>query len=95
MYTSTENLKNEVNAQLAEREESVLAKMFDAFCQEDVPDDEETARIYESLYEELESLDGKSRDAVLYLVALLCRRHEKCGFIRGMRIEAKRKEELG
>ena len=95
METSMEQMEASVMQERREREESVLAKMFDAFCPEQGPDDPETEQIYDAIYQALEDMSQEKQDWLLYQIALLCRRHEKNGFILGMRTEARRREELG
>ena len=95
MDTNMENLEARVAEERMEREQSVLGLLFDASRQEDDPEDPIMARNYEGLYETMAGLSSVQRESILQWVTLIHRNAEREGFLRGLKLGHKLKEELG
>lgn len=95
MNTNMENLEAKIAEERKNREESVLAMLFDASRREDAPEDPRMAENYEGLSRAMEELMPVQQEEILKWVALIHRDAEWEGFDRGLKLGHKLKEELG
>ena len=66
--------------------DSVLSLLYEAYSDFNRLDDDQIKVDFEELYRCINGMTLKEMDRVIYAVCMLCRHHEKAGFIEGIKI---------
>ena len=74
--------------------ESILAFFYEAYNETHNMDDAQTKADFRTLYESRNGMTVQEMDTILDPVCLLCRDHQRSGFIEGIRIGVRLREEL-
>lgn len=74
--------------------ESVLILLYEAYNEVNRMDDDQIKADFNALYQAMNSMTLKEMDRVIYPVCKLCRDHEKAGFIEGVKVGIRLKQEL-
>lgn len=75
--------------------ESVLTLLYEAYSEANRMDNDQIKADFNALYEAMNGMTLKEIDRVIYPVCTLCRGHEKAGFVEGLKVGIRLKEELG
>ena len=74
--------------------ESVLEMIYECYAQLNRMDNETIRKDFDELYQAMHGHSLREIDKVIYTVCLLCRDHEKTGFVNGIRIGIRLEDEL-
>ena len=74
--------------------ESVLEMIYECYAQLNRMDNETICKDFDELYQAMHGHSLREIDKVIYTVCLLCRDHEKSGFVNGLRIGIRLEDEL-
>ena len=74
--------------------ESVLEMIYECYAQLNQMDNETIRKDFDELYQAMHGHSLREIDKVIYTVCLLCRDHEKAGFVNGVRIGIRLEDEL-
>ena len=74
--------------------DSVLTLLYEAYSEYNRLDDAHVRADFEELYRLMNGMPLKDMDNILYPVCKLCRDHEKSGFIEGIKIGVRLRQEL-
>ena len=74
--------------------DSVLAFLYEAYNEIHNMDDAQTKTDFRILYESMNGMTLREMDTILDPVCILCRDHQRSGFIEGVRIGIRLREEL-
>ena len=74
--------------------ESVLEMIYECYAQLNHMDNETIRKDFDELYQAMHGHSLREIDKVIYTVCLLCRDHEKTGFVNGIRIGVRLEDEL-
>ena len=74
--------------------ESVLEMIYECYAQLNRMDNETIRKDFDELYQAMHGHSLREIDKVIYTVCLLCRDHEKAGFVTGVRIGIRLEDEL-
>ena len=66
--------------------ESVLTLLYEAYSDNNRMDNAQIKADFKELYRQLEGKDLREMDQILDPVCILCRDHERAGFVEGVRI---------
>ena len=73
---------------------SVLTMLYETYSQSNQMDDAQLKQDFENLYQQMNSMPLQEMDRILDPVCSLCRSHQRTGFIDGVKIGVRLKEEL-
>ena len=65
--------------------ESVLTKLYECHNENSPYDNEQIKADFNELYRQMNGLELREMDKIIYPVCKLCRDHEKAGFIEGIK----------
>ena len=68
--------------------------LYEAYSQSNLMDDTQLKQDFEALYQQMNGMSLQKMDWILDPVCSLCRSHQRTGFIEGVRIGVKLREEL-
>ena len=74
--------------------ESVLTLLYEAYADSNKMDDGTIWEDFNELYRQMNGMELREMDKVIYPVCMLCREHERSGFIEGIKIGLMLAEEL-
>lgn len=74
--------------------ESVLTMLYEAYSECNRMDDAQIKADFEELYHLMNGMPLKEMDRIVYPVCTLCRHHEKSGFIEGIKVGMRLRQEL-
>ena len=74
--------------------DSVLSLLYEAYSEYNRLDDDRIKADFNELYRQMNGMDLREMDHILDPVCSLCRDHERVGFIEGIRMGIRIKEEL-
>lgn len=74
---------------------SPLSLLYEVYNELNGMDSEQIRADFEALYQAMHGMTLKEMDAVINPVCSLCRHHECAGFIEGIKVGMRMKEELG
>ena len=74
--------------------ESVLEMIYECYAQLNCMDNETIRKDFDELYQTMHGHSLREIDKVIDTVCLLCRDHEKSGFVNGIRIGIQLEDEL-
>ena len=75
--------------------ESVLTLLYEAYSDNNRMDNAQIKADFKELYRRLEGMDLREMDQILDPVCILCRDHERAGFVDGIKIGIMLEHELG
>ena len=73
---------------------SVLTMLYEAYSQTNQMDDAQLKQDFEALYQQMNGISLQKMDQILDPVCSLCRSHQRTGFIEGLKVGVKLREEL-
>lgn len=74
--------------------DSVLTMLYEAFAETNPMDDGQLKQDFHELYEQMNGMPLRAMDKIIYPVCTLCRDHQRSGFMDGVRVGVKLKQEL-
>jgi len=74
--------------------ESLLEMLFNIYTQFNGFDNAQIRKDFDALYAAMNSKTLKEMDEVIYPVCTLCRNHEKAGFVEGIKVGIRLRQEL-
>ena len=74
--------------------DSVLTMLYEAFAEANPMDDGRLKQDFNDLYELMNGMPLREMDKIIYPVCTLCRDHQRSGFVEGVRVGVKLKQEL-
>lgn len=74
--------------------ESVLTLLYEAYSECNRLDDAQIKTDFEELYHLMNGMDLREMDKIIYPVCTLCRGHEKAGFVEGVKVGIRLRNEL-
>lgn len=75
--------------------ESILTLLYEAYSEANRMDNDQIKADFNDLYAAMNGMTLKEMDRVIYPVCTLCRGHERAGFVEGLKVGIRLKEELG
>ena len=73
---------------------SILTLLYEAYNQVNNLDDEQIRGDFDALYQAMNGMELREMDKIIYPVCKLCRDHERSGFIEGVKIGIRLRNEL-
>ena len=77
-----------------ESPQSILNMLYEAYNEINLMDDDKIKQDFHKLYELMNGMPLREMDKIIYPVCILCRDHEKAGFIEGIKIGIRLHQEL-
>lgn len=74
--------------------ESVLTMLHECYNEINPYDNEQIRADFNELYQQMNGMPLREMDGIIYTVCALCRDHEKAGFIEGVKVGIRLKQEL-
>ena len=74
--------------------ESVLTLLYEAYAESNRMDDGTIKEDFNELYQQMNGMELREMDKIIYPVCSLCRDHERVGFVEGIRIGVLLAQEL-
>ena len=74
--------------------DSVLTMLYEAFAEANPMDDGRLKQDFNDLYQVMDGMPLREMDKIIYPVCTLCRDHQRSGFVEGVRVGVKLKQEL-
>lgn len=74
--------------------ESVLTLLYEAYSEVNRIDDSQIKADFNELYRLMNGMELREMDKIIYPVCTLCRDHERSGFIEGLKIGIRLKDEI-
>ena len=74
--------------------ESVLAMLYECYNEINPYDNEQIRADFNELYQQMNGMPLREMDQIIYPVCKLCREHEKAGFLEGVKVGMRLKQEL-
>ena len=73
---------------------SVLSMLYECHNENSPYDNEQIKEDFNELYQQMNGMELREMDKIIYPVCKLCRDHEKAGFVEGVKIGIRLSEEL-
>jgi len=74
--------------------DSVLGLLYECFNENNPYDNEQIKADFEELYQQMNGMPLREMDKIIYPVCKLCRDHERSGFLEGIKIGIRLRNEL-
>ena len=74
--------------------ESVLTLLYEAYADSNKMDDGTIWEDFNELYRQMNGMELREMDKIIYPVCTLCRDHQRSGFVNGVRMGIRLREEL-
>ena len=74
--------------------DSVLTLLYEAYADSNKMDDGTIREDFNELYRQMNGMELREMDKIIYPVCTLCRDHQKSGFIEGIRVGIRLRVEL-
>ena len=74
--------------------ESVLTLLYEAYSDSNKMDDGTIKEDFNELYRQMNGMQLRDMDKIIYPVCTLCRDHQRSGFVNGIRMGIRLREEL-
>ena len=74
--------------------ESVLAMLYECHNENNPYDNDQIKADFNELYQRMNGMPLQEMDRIIYPVCTLCRDHEKAGFIEGIKVGIRLRDEL-
>lgn len=100
MEADMENYFEILKARIAQEQpnygdgESVLTLLYEAYSEVNRMDDDQIKENFNALYLAMNGMSLKDMDRIIYPVCMLCRAHERSGFVEGIKVGIRLEEEL-
>ena len=75
--------------------DSVLTMLYECYNENNPYDNEQIKADFNELYQQMNGMELREMDYIVYPVCKLCRDHEKAGFIEGIRLGILLAQEVG
>ena len=92
--TALQSKVNTLQPNYPDHAESILEVLFDAYNESSGFDNAAIKADFEDLYRLMNDKPLKEVDEIIYAVCMLCRDHEKAGFIEGIKVGINLAQEL-
>lgn len=74
--------------------ESVLTLLYEAYADSNKMDDGTITQDFNELYQQMNGMELREMDRIIYPVCTLCRDHQRSGFVEGLKVGIRLREEL-
>ena len=74
--------------------DSVLTLLYEAYAESNRMDDGTIREDFNELYRQMNGMDLREMDKIIYPVCTLCRDHQRSGFVEGIKVGIRLGEEL-
>ena len=74
--------------------ESVLTLLYEAYADSNKMDDGTIKEDFNELYRQMNGMELREMDQIIYPVCTLCRDHQRSGFVEGVKVGIRLREEL-
>lgn len=74
--------------------ESVLTLLYEAYADSNKMDDGTITQDFNELYRQMNGMELREMDKIIYPVCTLCRDHQRSGFVEGVKVGIRLKTEL-
>ena len=74
--------------------ESVLTLLYEAYAESNRMDDGTIKEDFNELYRVMNGMELREMDKIIYPVCTLCRDHQRSGFVEGVKVGMRLREEL-
>ena len=74
--------------------ESVLTMLYEAYAESNRMDDRSIKEDFNELYRQMNGMELREMDKIIYPVCTLCRDHQRSGFVEGVKVGIRLKTEL-
>jgi len=74
--------------------ESVLTLLYEAYADSNKMDNGTIKEDFNELYRQMNGMQLRDMDKIIYPVCTLCRDHQRSGFVNGIRVGIRLREEL-
>ena len=74
--------------------ESVLTLLYEAYADSNKMDDGTITQDFNELYQQMNGMELREMDRIIYPVCTLCRDHQRSGFVEGVKVGIRLREEL-
>ena len=74
--------------------ESVLTMLYECYNENNPYDNEQIKEDFNELYRQMNGMDLREMDKIIYPVCTLCRDHQRSGFVEGVKVGMRLREEL-
>ena len=73
---------------------SVLTLLYEAYADSNKMDDGTIKEDFNELYRQMNGMELREMDQIIYPVCTLCRDHQRSGFVEGIKVGIRLREEL-
>ena len=74
--------------------ESVLTMLYETYAESNRMDDGTIKEDFNELYRQMNGMELREMDKIIYPVCTLCRDHQRSGFVEGVKVGMRLREEL-
>ena len=74
--------------------DSVLTLLYEAYAESNMMDDGTIKEDFNELYRQMNGMELREMDKIIYPVCTLCRDHQRSGFVEGVKVGMRLREEL-
>ena len=74
--------------------DSVLTLLYEAYAESNKMDDGTIKEDFNELYRQMNGMELREMDKIIYPVCTLCRDHQRSGFVEGVKVGIRLKTEL-
>ena len=74
--------------------DSVLTLLYEAYAESNRLDDGTIKEDFNELYRQMNGMELREMDKIIYPVCTLCRDHQRSGFVEGVKVGMRLREEL-
>ena len=74
--------------------DSVLTLLYEAYAESNRMDDGTIKEDFNELYRQMNGMELREMDRIIYPVCTLCRDHQRVGFVEGVKVGMRLREEL-
>ena len=74
--------------------DSVLTLLYEAYAESNKMDDGSLKEDFNELYRQMNGMDLREMDKIIYPVCTLCRDHQRSGFVEGVKVGVTLADEL-
>ena len=74
--------------------DSVLTLLYEAYAESNRMDDRSIKEDFNELYRQMNGMELREMDKIIYPVCTLCRDHQRSGFVEGVKVGIRLKTEL-
>lgn len=74
--------------------ETILEFLYECYSEHNNLEDAQIKADFEALYEAMNGMELHEMDQIIYLVCILCRGHQRSGFVEGVKVGIRLKEEI-